>query len=224
MGTALRSSWRPDHSHFSRGPLPRRFGSRCTLLVVARAKGERWTRFGRWGREEATARGGRGPRQGGPKGGPPRARPEARPSVRAEPLSAAAVGVACSPDFPPPADVSPGLSPPHHSGPPRVRPARLARGPSQPRLPRARPAGGGGPRPSRAPAAAKRGRFCDAVTAKWCDGRSCCRGRCAPHRELRGGSRRRSERAAEGTESGGRRRAGGEGSRAARALAPRRSP
>lgn len=52
------------------------------------------------------------------------------------------------------------------------------------------------------------------MTAKWCDRRSCRRGRCAPHRELRVGSRRRPEGAAEGTESGGRRRA-------ARGAAPR---
>lgn len=140
--------------------------------------------------------GGRASRSRSPAGraeGRPNQRPEARPSVRAEPLSAAAVGVARSP-FPPPGDASPGCSPQCHPDPPRARPAPRAwpRGPRQPRLPRARPAGRG-LRPSRAPAAAKRGRFCDAVTAKWCDRRSCRRGRCAPHRELRGGSRRRPE-------------------------------
>lgn len=129
--------------------------------------------------------------------------------------------------FPPPGDASPGLTPQCHPGRPGaghaqpVRPAPLALG--SPATPRTFPypaQPGAGPRPSRAPAAAKRGGFCDAVTAKWCDRGSCRRGRFAPLRELRGGSRRRPEGAAEGTESGGRRRA----ARGSRAEGPRSPP
>lgn len=124
--------------------------------------------------------------------------------------------------FPPPGDASPGLSPQRHPGPPGAGPAQPVR-PAVPAIPRIFPypaQPGAGPRPSRAPAAAKQDGFCDAVTAKWCDRGSCRRGRCAPHRELRGGSRRRPEGAAEGTESGGRRRA----ARGSRAEGPRSPP
>lgn len=155
--------------------------------------------------------------------------PAPRPSVRAGPLNAAGGGCGLhalpasrrreprplAPVSPRPARSQLRLAPPRPAplalGSPPFPPSPIFPYPAQP---------GAGPRPSRAPAAAKRGCFCDAVTAKWCDRGSCRRGRCAPHRELRGGSRRRPEGAAEGTESGGRRRA----ARGSRAEGPRSPP
>lgn len=84
------------------------------------------------------------------------------------------------------------------------------------------------PRPSRVPAAAKWGRFCDAVTAKWCDRRSL---QLRPLRPATRGQRRLQASPggsdwADGVGAGGRRRrrAGGKGEPAMSALAPRRSP
>ena len=97
-----------------------------------------------------------------------------------------------------------------------------------PSPPGGRLGGEGGPWPSRDLSAAKWGRFCDEVTAKWCDRRSCRRGRTALHREALGGSWRRPEAATEQgspAQTGGRAAAaGGEGEPATSTLAPRRSP
>lgn len=60
------------------------------------------------------------------------------------------------------------------------------------------------------------------MTAKWCDRRSCRRGRTAPHREVRGGSWRRPEAATE--QESPARAGGGEGEPATSVPAPRRSP
>lgn len=136
MGTARSRGWRPDHAHFSQGPLPPGFGSRCTLLVATsrepKARGGHASAGG-GGRKRQLGVGGRegaAPRQGGPKRGSICGRPEARPSVRAEPLSAAAVGVVCSLNFPPPGDASPGPFASLSTGPAQSppRPARLALG------------------------------------------------------------------------------------------------
>lgn len=166
---------------------------------------------------------GSGERPGERRPDPP---PAPRPSVRAGPLNAAGGG--CGLHALPasrrrePRPLAQESPRPARSRPRPARPPRAA-GSGVPAIPRIFPYPAqpwAGPRPSRAPAAAKRGGFYDAVTAKWCDRGSCRRGRCAPHRKLRGGSRRRPEGAAEGTESGGRRRA----ARGSRAEGPRSPP